>query len=258
MTKYEPHPHALLLPPLTEAEYEALKADIAEHGILYPVILDEDDRILDGVHRVRIAEELGIDPPATRHTGLDEERKLHLAVGLNMRRRHLDADRRRDLVRSLSDDQGLSIRQIASVTGWSKSTVHRDLQASPFEHFIARAAEAQEGVANLESAPQGVRSAIAELFGAWREGFSWADNAWKQDAWPPPPVEHLLFTFQIAEIRNAFKRMEAAIQERDIPDPFPDWRPKWDSKTDEEREAMALEARDRGLLLFSVPDGTGE
>ena len=51
----EAHPYALLLPALTDQEYKALKADIAAHGILYPVITDESDRVLDGVHRVRIA-----------------------------------------------------------------------------------------------------------------------------------------------------------------------------------------------------------
>jgi ParB-like chromosome segregation protein Spo0J len=65
----EPHPYALLLPALTDEEYAALKADIREHGILCPLIVDEADRILDGVHRARIAAELGIEPPVARHEG---------------------------------------------------------------------------------------------------------------------------------------------------------------------------------------------
>lgn len=32
------------MPGLTEGEYEALKSDIKEHGILYPAIVDEDSR----------------------------------------------------------------------------------------------------------------------------------------------------------------------------------------------------------------------
>jgi hypothetical protein len=122
-----PHPYALMLPALTDEEYAALKEDIREHGILYPVIVDEDWKILDGVHRVRIAGELGIEPPVSRHEGLTEQRKLHLAVGLNTRRRHMDAERRRELVRRLWAWHRLSVRQIAAATGWSKSTVGRDL-----------------------------------------------------------------------------------------------------------------------------------
>jgi hypothetical protein len=137
--RYEPHPYALLLPPLTSEEYAALKADIAKHGVLYPVILDEDGRVLDGVHRERIAAELGIELPVAVHAGLDGERKLHLTVGLNTRRRHFDPGRRRELARTLHD-QGQSVRKIAELTGWSKSTIDRDLKTPP-EPGSARWAE---------------------------------------------------------------------------------------------------------------------
>jgi hypothetical protein len=127
MTDLQPHPYALMLPGLTPAEYRALKANIERFGILYPVITDEDDLVLDGVHRVRIAAELGIEPRVSQMGQLTEQEKLQLAIGVNVCRRHLDADRRRDLVRKLCDEQGLSVREIADVTGWSKSTVGRDL-----------------------------------------------------------------------------------------------------------------------------------
>jgi ParB-like chromosome segregation protein Spo0J len=125
--RLEPHPYALLLPPLTEEEYAALKANIERFGILHPVTTDEDERVLDGVHRVKIADELGIEPPVSQMGQLSEQEKLQLAIGVNVRRRHLDADRRRNLVRKLRDEQGLSVREIAAATGWSKSTVGRDL-----------------------------------------------------------------------------------------------------------------------------------
>ena len=38
---------------LTSDEYAALKADIAERGILVPIEIDETGAILDGHHRVR-------------------------------------------------------------------------------------------------------------------------------------------------------------------------------------------------------------
>lgn len=39
-----------LLPDLTEEEYEALKADIAERGVMVPIELDEQGNVLDGHH----------------------------------------------------------------------------------------------------------------------------------------------------------------------------------------------------------------
>lgn len=65
--------------------------------------------------------------PVSQMGHLSDQDKMHLAVGVNVRRRHLDADRRRDLVHRLRDERGLSVREIAAVTGWSKSTIGRDL-----------------------------------------------------------------------------------------------------------------------------------
>jgi len=51
-TKYQ------VMPDLTPIEYEALKADIAERGVLIPVEVDENGQLLDGHHRVRAWQEL--------------------------------------------------------------------------------------------------------------------------------------------------------------------------------------------------------
>lgn len=78
-----------LLPDLPEDDYARLKADIAERGVLVAVELDEVGNVLDGHHRVRIANELGVEYPTVVRTGLAEhEKRLH-AVALNLARRHL-------------------------------------------------------------------------------------------------------------------------------------------------------------------------
>jgi hypothetical protein len=257
----EPHPYALLLPPLTDDEYDALKADIAEHGILYPVIVDEDDRVLDGVHRVRIAAELGIEPPVNRHTGLDDERKLHLAVGLNMRRRHLDADRRRALVRKLSTEQGLSVRKISSITGWSKSTVDRDLKESPFEAALGGFGEVAEGLREMAAAAPSddvrrIVSTIGDGFGHLETFVRWAEGQWKQGAWPPSDLEeHFLVSCEAYTLSRLLAR--AVMPDAERPPPPVDWRSWWD-RTDREEHLRAAESfREKGLLL-GVPDGTAD
>jgi ParB-like chromosome segregation protein Spo0J len=80
-----------VLPPLPEEQYEALKADIARHGVLVPVELDEQtSEVLDGHHRVRACEELGLPfPPVLwRRLASEEERKEH-ALRVNLLRRQL-------------------------------------------------------------------------------------------------------------------------------------------------------------------------
>lgn len=55
-----------IMPDLTPDEYAALKADIAARGVLVPIEYDESGHILDGYHRVRICNEIGITAWLTR------------------------------------------------------------------------------------------------------------------------------------------------------------------------------------------------
>ena len=97
-----------IMPPLTAAEYAALKADIAAHGVQVAVELDEAGNVLDGHHRVRACQELGIaNYPSLVRVGLTEEQKIEHALALNLVRRHLTTAQRRAL--------GLKLRQ----RGWS-------------------------------------------------------------------------------------------------------------------------------------------
>jgi N6-adenosine-specific RNA methylase IME4 len=84
-----------LLPALTDEEYEALKADIALRGVMVPVEYDEAGAILDGHHRVRACEELGVkDWPRIVREGMSEEEKQRHVIALNVARRHLNESQR--------------------------------------------------------------------------------------------------------------------------------------------------------------------
>ena len=78
-----------LLPKLSEEDYQRLRADIAERGIMVPVEVDEDGNILDGHHRMAIAQELGIKcPTVVRQDMAEYDKRIH-AVMLNLARRQL-------------------------------------------------------------------------------------------------------------------------------------------------------------------------
>jgi ParB-like chromosome segregation protein Spo0J len=87
-----------VMPPLSADEYDALRADIAEHGIRVPVDVDETGQVLDGHHRSAIAAELGIDYPTRVVTGLDEQGKYDHALTVNVARRQLTREQRRELI----------------------------------------------------------------------------------------------------------------------------------------------------------------
>jgi hypothetical protein len=273
--EFEPHPYALMLPGLTDAEYRALKADIAEHGILVPVIVDQDGRVLDGVHRVRIAAELGIDVPVSRMGHMTENRKMHLAVGLNMRRRHLDADRRRELVHKLYRERYLTVREIASITGWSKTTVHRDLQPSPFEQLLAQTkAQADEWRAALDHvgdpAHRELLGSVATTLDLVHGLFGWADGQWKRHNWPPPPVQHVEFTLRLGNLAQAMGALIAVVKAAKVGEgeaervyeasqqerrELEEWEQYWEALKPDEQEQIAGELQ-RNDQLMSVPGGT--
>jgi N6-adenosine-specific RNA methylase IME4 len=113
-----------VMPDLGADEFAALKADISERGVLIPVEYDEDGNILDGHHRVRACQELGLaDWPRFIRKGLSEDEKRTHALVLNLTRRHLTKEQRTPLWAEMRA-AGMSYRQIAEADGTvSKSTV---------------------------------------------------------------------------------------------------------------------------------------
>ena len=112
-----------LLPPLSEEEYAALKEDIAKRGVLVPVEYDEDGNILDGHHRVRACEELGIKNwPSIVRIGMSEDEKAEHVLKLNIARRHLPKEWKQEKAKELRE-QGWSYRRIANILGVDHATI---------------------------------------------------------------------------------------------------------------------------------------
>lgn len=114
-----------VLPALTDDEYAALKADIADHGVLVPVEVDTDGTILDGHHRVRACRELDINdwPQVVRDLDDDEAKRRH-ARRLNMARRHLTRVQKRTLIAAeITTDPDRSDRAIGRLLGVDHKTV---------------------------------------------------------------------------------------------------------------------------------------
>jgi DNA modification methylase len=119
--KYQP---VLELPPLSTEERDGLRASITLHGVLVPVMLTEDGRVIDGNNRKQIADELGIDCPEVVRSALDEEEIRALARSLNIARRQLNREQRRQLVADqLRETPGWSNRRVAKSLGVDHHTV---------------------------------------------------------------------------------------------------------------------------------------
>lgn len=114
-----------VMPPLAPDEYQELRDDIADRGVIEPIHVDEHGVVIDGHHRKRIADDLGIECPTIVHDDLDDAGKRSLAFTLNLKRRHLNREQRRALIaESLKADPQLSNREHARRTGASHNTVN--------------------------------------------------------------------------------------------------------------------------------------
>ncbi len=111
MTNYQ------VMPDLSADDFVALKADIDARGVLVPVEYDEDGNVLDGHHRVKACEQLGLSEwPRFIRKGLSEAEKRQHARQLNLARRQLTRDQRATLWADLRRE-GMSYRQIAETDG---------------------------------------------------------------------------------------------------------------------------------------------
>ena len=151
-------------PALAPDEYAALRASIERFGVLVPIVVDSDGNVLDGHHRLAIANELKVYHPLTivRHipdkvTEADNAAWRHdqakvlnrfrlarkvetttinvnhdadlaeVARTLNLDRRHLTVEQRRSFTAELRAE-GKSTRAIAKATGVSQSQADRDVK----------------------------------------------------------------------------------------------------------------------------------
>lgn len=114
-----------VMPPLTDEEYAELKSDIEQRGVMVPIEYDEHGNVLDGHHRLQICAELGItDFPTVIRKGMTEVEKRTHARKLNMARRQLNQEQRRELINEqLRETPEKSDRQIARELGVDHKTV---------------------------------------------------------------------------------------------------------------------------------------
>jgi ParB family chromosome partitioning protein len=102
-------------PPLDVATEAALRASIERFGVLVPVVHDQHGRILDGHHRSRLADALGVRYRVDTVRVADDAEAQAVARSLNVDRRHLSAAQRREIAAALRAE-GHSLRAIAGAT----------------------------------------------------------------------------------------------------------------------------------------------
>jgi ParB-like chromosome segregation protein Spo0J len=88
---YPVHSVAEWFPEMDDESYEALKADMVEHGQAEPIVLWQK-QLIDGRHRLRACNELGIKPVVTDIPSSDDP--VAYVISHNLHRRHLSTSQR--------------------------------------------------------------------------------------------------------------------------------------------------------------------
>src|SRR5437868_2360266 len=57
----QPHERAALVPSMPAEAYRSFRADVQRRGLLVPLDITADDVVLDGVTRLQVANELGLE-----------------------------------------------------------------------------------------------------------------------------------------------------------------------------------------------------
>lgn len=127
------HPVANLFPLIEGQAFDDLVADIRQQGLLVPITIDQEGRILDGRNRARACAQLGIE---AQHT-LYEGPATAFIVSMNLKRRHLTIKQRAFIAARLvtspvgggrngSIEPGMvSAEAAADLLQVSRHTVHR-------------------------------------------------------------------------------------------------------------------------------------
>jgi len=122
------HEYARLFPMLSDEDVQELADDIAKNGLRIPIVIDADDKILDGRNRAAACAIAGVDPVYEPFIGTDED-KLAFVVSCNIHRRHLTTSQRASVAAKLMPiyEAQAEKRQQAQLKKGSKTSVVENL-----------------------------------------------------------------------------------------------------------------------------------
>lgn len=189
-----------VMPDMSGEEFEALKQSIERDGLRHPIEVTEDGVIIDGHHRFKACEELGVEPEFT----VVEEPSVEQAIRSNFTRRNLSDGTKREVVRNYLVENytgGRSTDEIAEELGVSGGTVRtakneaegvvnpsgRDwFSTEEKRHQVADYLEANPDASNREAARSVEADVSHPTVGEWRT--EWEEEV-NESAEPDPVAE---------------------------------------------------------------------
>src|SRR5215204_6826347 len=82
--------YSSLVPELSIEEYESLKQSIKENGLYIPIIINQEGIVLDGHHRYKACQEIGLKPKTSVREFKDRLDEKLFVIDCNLMRRQLN------------------------------------------------------------------------------------------------------------------------------------------------------------------------
>jgi len=182
-----------LWPPLPPDEFEELKKSLAERGLLDPIVVNENNEVIEGHQRLLAWISLGKkEPPAIRrvNTGGDLAKEIALSVEYNARRRHLVKSELALIVaQAFKKIEELTQKQVFAAKTINTSNSDTDLEKEP---LIKVAEKVGVSLPTLSKAKQVVEKGTPEVQRAVEKGELSVERAYKIVQHPPEEQKKLL------------------------------------------------------------------
>jgi len=182
-----------LWPPLPPDEFEELKKSLAERGQLEPIVVNENNEVIEGHQRLLAWISLGKkEPPTIRrvNTGGDLAKEIALSVEYNARRRHLVKSELALIVaQAFKKIEELTQKKAFVANAINTSNSEKDLE----KETITKVAE-QVGISRptLSKAMKVVEKGTPEVQRAVEKGELSVERAYKIVQHPPEEQKKLL------------------------------------------------------------------
>lgn len=149
------HDYAKLFPMLSGEAQDALRADVAAHGVREPIVTYQG-KILDGRNRYMAARDLGQDFPVREFEG-DDAAALAFVVSTNLHRRHLTESQRASVAARLAN-----MRQGARTDREPRANLHEVSTAAAAEMLNVSERSVKTARKVQETAPAEIVRAVDE------------------------------------------------------------------------------------------------
>jgi hypothetical protein len=168
----EAHPVADLFPTLAGDDLEELVASIYEQGLLQPIVLDADGRVLDGRNRLAACARLDIVPEVIIYDGEDPG---GYALAVNVARRNMRPSQRYIVIEQARRLSGVAKSQVDGVSKFRIAEAAVVLDFAPdlaqvvvgggmsLDTAAAEARERKRRAAELESKKERLRKRASDL-----------------------------------------------------------------------------------------------